>query len=277
MALVAGSLGLVVSWALLQQPLDVSRIELIAHRAGERYAPENTVAAVEQARRDMASRLEFDVQRTADGKLVVIHDADLLRLSGKDVSVGGSTLAQLQAVDIGSRFSTGYAGVHVPSLEQFLDAAGDTPLALEIKTHDGDRETTQEVVALLQRRGAITRTVLISLDPEITRLAHSIEPRLQTGDLVSVVAGNALLLPADVIAPSEGIVDAVFVLEGHAAGKRVWVWTLDEDALVRAAALRGVDGIITSDVPGARAALAKLRNVTHADIARQRLQDFMEQ
>lgn len=275
-ALATGGLGALAGSVLLLEPLDASRIELIAHRAGEAYAPENTVAAVKQARADGVSRIEFDVQRTADGKLVVVHDADLLRLSGRDVSIARSTLAQVQSVDIGAGFGTRFAGEHVPTLEAFLDAAGTTPLALEIKTHAGDRDTTREVVALLTRRGAIARTVLISLDPDLTALAHAVNPALKTGDLVSLAAGEAYTLPSDVIAPDQGLADTVFVQSARAAGKKVWVWTVDDEDLVRVAALRGVDGIITSDVPAARQALERLGRVNPADIARQRLQDLVE-
>ncbi len=98
LAAVAGAGGVLVATTLVTTPPDPANVELIAHRAGEAYAPENSLAAVAQARADRADRLEFDVQRTSDGQVVVVHDADLLRLSGQDVSIGNSTLAQVQAV-----------------------------------------------------------------------------------------------------------------------------------------------------------------------------------
>ena len=269
--------GTAAAFLLLQEPVDVARIEVIAHRAGEAYAPENSLAAVATARKDGASRLEFDVQRTSDDHIVVIHDADLLRIAGKDVTVANSTLAELQRIDIGSGFDPSFADERIPTLVQFLDAAGDTPLALEVKTHAKDEQTTREVVALLQKRGAIDRTVLISLDPELTALAHSIDPKLLTGDLVSVGAGESFRLPSEVIAPSSGIATTQFVSGAHAEGKKVWVWTLQEEALVRQAAVRGVDGIITSDVIATRKALDAMDDLTPAETARQRLTDLLAQ
>ena len=106
---------------LLQRPVDLAGIEIIAHRAGEAYAPENTLAAVATARRDKASRLEFDVQRTGDDAIVVIHDADLVRIADKDVAVADSTLAQLQQIDIGSGFDPTYSDQRIPTLVEFLD------------------------------------------------------------------------------------------------------------------------------------------------------------
>jgi glycerophosphoryl diester phosphodiesterase len=269
MTVLVAVVALVGSLALLSQPVDIAGIELIAHRAGEAYAAENTTAAVAQARKDDADRLEFDVQRTSDGALVVVHDADLLRVSGQDVSVGGSTLAQVQVPDIGQ-------GQHVPTLDQFLDAAGDTPLALEIKTHDGDQQTTKEVVALLQKRGAIGRTVLMSLDPSLTELAHAQDPALKTADLVSVGFGTIYLLPADVIAPTSGLASSVTVMGAHSAGKRVWVWSVEDETLVKEAALRGADGLITSDVPNTRRVLEEVKSTPPAEIARLRIQDLLD-
>ena len=276
-AALTGLAGTASAFLLLQRPVDVAGIEIIAHRAGEAYAPENTLAAVATARRDKASRLEFDVQRTADDVIVVIHDADLVRIAGKDVAVADSTLAQLQQIDIGSGFDPKFSDQRIPTLVEFLDAAGETPLALEVKTHAKDRQTTREVVALLQKRGAIDRTVLISLDPELTALAHSLDPKLRTGDLVSVGLGESFSLPSDVVAPSSGIATAQFVTSAHAAGKKVWVWTLDDEALVQEAALRGVDGIITSDVRAARRGLDGMSDFTPSQTARQRLMDLVSQ
>ncbi|NTU70650.1 MAG: hypothetical protein HGB10_02345 [Coriobacteriia bacterium] len=268
-AATVGALGVLVVSVTLGGPIAPTQIELIAHRAGEAYAPENTVAAVEQARKDNADRLEFDVQRTSDGQLVVVHDADLLRLSGKDISVGGSTLAEVQAVDIGK-------GQHVPTLIEFLDAAGDTPLALEIKTHPGDKQSTEEVVTLLQARGAIDRTVLLSLDPAITDLAHRKEPRLRTADLVSVAIGQVPLLPSDVIAPTSSMASTLFVSAAHSAGRKVWVWSLTDDAMVREAAMRGVDGIITSDVPRTREVLAEMGALSAEEVRARRVSDLLD-
>ena len=267
-AAAVGVAGVVWTALLAARPVDPAQVELIAHRAGEAHAPENSLAAVRQARLDRADRLEFDVQRTADDRIVVIHDADLVRLSGQDVVVAKSTLQQVQAVDIGE-------GERVPTLEEFLDAAGNTPLALEVKTHPKDEQTTREVVALLQRRGEVPKTVLMSLDPKLTALARNLEPDLVTADLVSVAAGGIYLLPSDVIAPSDSLLSANLVFLAHTAGKRVWVWAVEDDALLREAVLRGVDGVIASDIPAARRVIEAMPEVSRADIVRDRVNEVI--
>ena len=74
---------------------------VIAHRGASAYAPENTLAAFELAAQQHADMIELDVQRTADGTLVVFHDDTTERWDGRARPVGECTLAELMALDIG--------------------------------------------------------------------------------------------------------------------------------------------------------------------------------
>ena len=60
---------------------------VVAHRAGAKVAPENTLAALEQAIRDGAPIAEIDVQQLSDGTLIVMHDSNFKRTAGEDVCV----------------------------------------------------------------------------------------------------------------------------------------------------------------------------------------------
>jgi glycerophosphoryl diester phosphodiesterase len=276
-AAATGLLGVAGVAQDLEKPVDYSRIEVIAHRAGARHAPENSLAAVARAEKDGASRIEFDVRWTADGQLVVVHDKKLRRVAGKDVEVAKSKFADIGLIDIGRKHATQFAGEGVPPLDQFLEATGDTPLALEIKNGKGAREATRKIVALLRERGDVDRTVVLCLEPKLTKYAHSLDPTLKTGDLISVSEGRSYLLAADVIAPQYALVNSQYISDVHARGKRVWVWTVDDEDDIREAALRGVDGIITSDVPKARGVLESLSThpPTVAEVTRQRVGDLI--
>src|SRR2546429_8041733 len=74
---------------------------VIAHRGASAYAPENTMPAFELAVRQGADMLELDVQRSADGVLVVFHDDTTERWNGRARPVSMCTLAELRALDIG--------------------------------------------------------------------------------------------------------------------------------------------------------------------------------
>ena len=62
-------------------------VEITAHRAGAASAPENSVAACEQAIKDGTDWIEIDVQETSDGEVVVVHDRDLMKLGGSPLNI----------------------------------------------------------------------------------------------------------------------------------------------------------------------------------------------
>src|SRR6185436_9208589 len=74
---------------------------VIAHRGASAYAPENTMPAFELALRHGADMLELDVQRSADGALVVYHDETTERWNGRKRRAIDCSLAELRALDIG--------------------------------------------------------------------------------------------------------------------------------------------------------------------------------
>jgi glycerophosphoryl diester phosphodiesterase len=86
---------------------------VIAHRGARAFAPENTLVAFEKAARLGADMVELDVQLTADGQLVVVHDETLERCSNvrdvfsgrDDYRVQSFTLAEIEPLDAGSWFA----------------------------------------------------------------------------------------------------------------------------------------------------------------------------
>jgi glycerophosphoryl diester phosphodiesterase len=80
-------------------------IEITAHRGSSGLAPENTMAAVEQAIVDGADWVEIDVQETADGIVVVHHDSDFRKIAGSRLRIWEATYEELRSLDIGSWFA----------------------------------------------------------------------------------------------------------------------------------------------------------------------------
>ena len=125
------------------------RIDVIAHRGASAYAPENTLAAFALAEEMGAHWFELDCTLSKDGQVVVIHDDDLLRTTGRDAQVRDLTLAELRRADAGSWFDPRFREQYVPSLEEALDLAkGRIGVYIEIKDSDDDRELTRQLLAL---------------------------------------------------------------------------------------------------------------------------------
>ena len=69
---------------------------MIAHRAGAAFAPENTVAALNEAIEDGADMAEIDVQQLKDGTLVVLHDTNFKRTTGVDLNTWDTEYGQVK-------------------------------------------------------------------------------------------------------------------------------------------------------------------------------------
>ena len=109
----------------------------IAHRGASAEAPENTVAAFDQALALGFSHLELDAQLSADGEVVVIHDATLERTTNGHGPVAAMAGAELAALDAGSWFHERFAGQRIPTLADVLRRyRGRAHLHLELKSEE---------------------------------------------------------------------------------------------------------------------------------------------
>ncbi|MGD8378305.1 MAG: glycerophosphodiester phosphodiesterase family protein [Gammaproteobacteria bacterium] len=95
---------------------------LVAHRGDARRFPENTLASLEGAIQAGARYLEFDIQMSADGVPMVIHDGGLERTAGCKGSVMARTRAELARIDVGepARFGNRFAGTPIPTLAEVV-------------------------------------------------------------------------------------------------------------------------------------------------------------
>ncbi|GAB3210155.1 hydrolase [Marinactinospora endophytica] len=247
---------------------DRSAVVGVAHRGASAYAPENTLAAIEEARARGASTVEIDVQRTADGELVLMHDTTLTRTTDvEEVFPGRSsyavrdfTLAEIRTLDAGSWFGAAYAGERVPTFQEALDLlrAHRLNLLLEVKSPSLYEGIEADIAKTLKQnrwwlaasghgRDAQPRLVIQSFDWESMRASHDLLPRVPHG-LLGVVPEERIAEYADwadQINPSHTAVDADYVAAVHDAGLEVFVYTVNRPDDMRAAIAKGVDGVIT--------------------------------
>lgn len=132
------------------------------HRGAGMDAPENTLPAFARGVAMGAAYLELDVQLSADGVPVVIHDFTLERTTNGRGFVGAQTVAALRALDAGSWHSPPFAETRIPTLAEVLDwAYGRTCLAIEVKTKPGIYAGLEDAVAHAIREGRMERDVLV--------------------------------------------------------------------------------------------------------------------
>jgi len=256
--------------------LDGPRPRLFGHRGASGEAPENTLVAFEAALAAGADRLELDVHRTADGEIVVLHDAAVDRTTDGVGPVAAMTYAELARLDAGHRFAGADGshpfrgrGVRVPRLVEVLEAFPGVPLNIEIKPDDPAAPAAIEgTLAALDRFGARPRTLLAAEHGARMALIRAAAPDVLTGFAAEEVmellmrGGEPGYRPPGValqVPPSyEGmpIVTRETVERAHALGVEVHVWTINDEIEMGELIALGVDGLM-SDFPGRAAALLR--------------------
>ena len=225
-----------------------NRTEIVAHRGASAAAPENTVAAVERAIESGAQWVEIDVQETADGEVVVIHDRDLKKIGGVPITVTGSTLKELQQVDIGSWFGPEFSDQRIPTLRQVLQLCKDEiKVNIELKYYGAQVQLEKRVAEIVDAAGMADQVVVMSLSLPGIRKMRQVRPQWSLGLLSSVAVGDIAALDVDFLALNAKSTSRHLIRRIHANGKKVMVWTVNDTLGMSSMAARGVDSIITDE------------------------------
>jgi len=238
-----------LAMAVLLQRLDVREgVAVTAHRGASMRAPENSLAAFREAHEAGAHYVELDVQRTRDGTIVVIHDGDLMRMGSDPRKVKDLTLAEIQAIDIGSKRGPQYAGERVPTLAEVIDfARGRFRVNIELKYNVPDPQLAAAVVDLLREVRFLDQVVITSLDHSSLQQVERLQPSLETGLIVTAAVGNVIKTDTDFVSLNSARATASLVGQARAAGKKVHVWTVNKPEVMLRMIERDVDNIITDD------------------------------
>lgn len=225
-------------------------VQITAHRAGSARAPENTIAALNAAIADGADFVEIDVQETADGQVVLLHDTDLRRVAGLARPVWQMSAAELHKLDVGAWFAPRFRGERIPTLREFAEAArGHVKLNVELKNNGFGEDLAARVAAILRQTGVARASVVSSLDLGLLRETRRVARELGTGLILATGIGDLGRVDVDFVALSRRLATPAVIRELHARGREVHVWTLDDEASIARAMLAGADNIITSDTP----------------------------
>ena len=221
--------------------------EITAHRGSSRTAPENTIPAIEAAVEEMADSVEIDVQMTADGVVVLGHDASLKRVAGVNRSIASMTFEELEKLDVGSWFSSEYAGTRIPSLSEVLELCSQkTSLNIEIKYVGKNSELPEKTAEMVREYGMENQCVITSTNLSYLKRVKEALPEIRTGYIISAVYGNFYSSEdVDFISIRSGFVTSALMQNAHEQGKAVYAWTVNTKSELERLTLLGVDGIIT--------------------------------
>ena len=227
-----------MDWSSAKRPL------IIGHRGASVDAPENTLAAFCLAQAQGADGIEFDVQLSADGWPMVIHDSKLERTTNGQGRVDQHTVAQLKTLEAGG-------GQSIPTLDEVFETLGPNFLYnMELKTAAlRDTGLAAAVADRIQAHNLERQTVVASFNPWAVRWARRHLTQSTWVAHLSFKPGVALqrfLSPCQAIHPHYSMVDANYMAWAQKMGWRVHAWTVDDLAEARRLADLGVHAMITN-------------------------------
>ncbi|HLH20547.1 MAG TPA: glycerophosphodiester phosphodiesterase [Bryobacteraceae bacterium] len=215
---------------------------IICHRglcratARSRRRAENTIAAFREGIAALCElgfppSIEFDVRRSADRRLVVIHDPTLRRTAGVRGRVSRHTAAEL--ADFG-----------IPLLADVLDRFSGVEFHVEIK----EPGLARDVKNLILGRRLQDRTIVSSFDwRELAQLAPEVRFALTSSLPTRRTVRLAAEMGACAIHPAHRRTNRVLVEAAHAAGLRVHAWTVNTPAAYRRLERLGVDAVFSDN------------------------------
>lgn len=229
-----------------------------AHRGSSHKYIENSLAAFEQAIEDQADGIELDVQRTKDGKLVVVHDENLKRLTGENRFVWEMTWEEIQKLTLSSKVATSKSAeasnTKIPTLEEVFLLLRDTDLDINIELKNSVHfypGMEEEVVQVVKENGVETQTYYSSFNHQSVKILSDLVGSESVGVLsqdIQYEPWNYLkTIGACALHPminSLQVTDLVLKCQEH--GIKVHTWTADKDAYIYAGFLFGVNAIITN-------------------------------
>lgn len=217
-------------------------IEIIAHRGASRERPENTIAAFVRAAELGADGIELDVHLSADGILVVHHDA-----IPRDPPTPALAKREIRSLTVEELSAFRVGGQPIPTLAQVIEATG---AGLVVYCELKGPGTAAPAVELLASRGAAA--AVHAFDHRQVAAARRIAPALARG----VLEASYHIVPTDTMATVDArdlwqaaeLIDREMVDAAHARGGRVIAWTVDDPATMLRLASIGIDGLCTNDV-----------------------------
>lgn len=222
---------------------------VFAHRGVSVSFVENTIEAFSAAEDRGADGVELDVRRTADGVLVVHHDAHL---------ADGRAIVELDAARLPAS---------IPNLADALDACGGLMVNIEIKNFPGEPDfdpmgsVADATVEIIRVKGMANRVIVSGFNYEDIQRVRSLDSEIPTGWLVLGVPdpqGMVAHLVDDghqALHPPVESTDGRVVEAAHERGIAVNTWTVDDPERIIELAEIGVDAVITNDPVTARSAL----------------------
>lgn len=228
--------------------------KMVAHRGLSGIELENTCAAFVAAGNRDYYGIETDVHRTADGAYVVIHDDNTARVAFENISVEGSTLAQLQAVRLRDRDGAARSDLRIPTLDEYLKICVKYGkiCVLELK-NDFPKADVENIIAIVKQHMTLEDIIFISFSYQNMIYIRQLEPTAKA----QYLCGGSTKVDEDLVAKLKAYdldldisyksLDRAAIKLLHENNIEVNTWTVDDPETAEKLISWGVD-YITSNI-----------------------------
>ena len=253
---------------------------VIAHRGGRALRPENTLAAFEHAAALGVDVLEMDVRATADGQIVVLHDATVDRTTDGRGPVAALKLEALQGLDAGYRwtgdggrtFAYRGQGIRVPTLAEVFARFPGRRMNIELKP--AEPAFAVSVCRLVREHGRQDLVLVASMQDDALAAFREACPEVATSmgpaegrwfyvahfvHLARAISPRAAALQAPYLLGGREAITGSLVEAAHARNVRLHAWTVNDEPVMQRLIALGVDGIITDRPDVLLSRLGRLR------------------
>ena len=220
-------------------------IETIAHRGYIAKGVENSIEALEGAAEVGADYVEFDIILTKDNKFVVMHDYNLKRLAGLNKRVQDMNFDEV----VGLTIKQGDFTSKIPSLEEFVNKAKELnmKLVIELKPHGAEPSNYIDILIGEIKRLKLENYKFMSLNSKVMEELETKVPNLETGYVIPLQFGNFHHSNIDFFVIEDFSYRDRLVEQARKENKQVFVWTINNPALITKYLQSPADGIITDE------------------------------
>ena len=231
-------------------------VVISAHRGDTEHAPENSLPSIIDAIEKGYQSVEIDVQMTKDGIAVLHHDQTLLRMTGTPVRIADLTFEELSNFVIG--YDANMEPVYIPTFTEALAVAqGRTKLLIDLKPYGPSDALVNEIVRQIQAFDMGQEVYIQSFDQSALLQIRMLEPNIKIGQVLYFALGSLNTLDVDFYTIEQTMLTKQLVEEAHAAGREVWVWTVNSSKNMKEVLKFRIDGMIT-DYPGRAQSMIEL-------------------
>jgi len=233
----------------------VKNIEVTAHRGASVDYPENTMIAFKKAREYGANWVELDVQETKDGVIIVSHDSNLKRVTGKDININDVNYEEIETIDVSYKFGEKYKNEYIPNLDHVIIWAKDNNMKLNIELKPTGKEIDLEktVVDIIENHEFANNVVVTSSKYDSLKKVKKYNKNIKTIYVLSIAFGDVSDLKyADGFSIEASNINKSFIKRIHKEGKEIYAWTVNKEDSINKMIKLNVDNIITDDIKEAR-------------------------